>query len=187
MSVACEDNRGMSVGCEDTNHGSDKIFLYVYAVKPPQMKITVLSVLCLLFVSFISCKNNNLSTGEHATNLEKLIISHAWKMEKISFLQKNRFYKYTRGAKDNELNFDSDVVTFNGDGTGVYVGDDIRYTLTWKFTGPKHEAIEAVINYATPLKVLLEDFTFKNNRIHYIETYSREGTKSLSSVYRTAL
>jgi hypothetical protein len=139
----------------------------------------------LAFFVFTGCKKDN--DLPPVKSLEEVLTSTSWKMEEIRFLQNNTFYYYKRGATGNSLSFDSDVITFNTNKTGTYIGDGTTYPLTWDFTDAGKTKVSIIINYATPLTVTMENISYTNTSLKYTEYYNRNGTNTLASVSRIPL
>ena len=152
------------------------------------------TALCLLFSAILALSilpgcvkdddDNDTTTPPPQKTLEEVLISRPWRMEELRFLQNNTFYYYKRGASGNSLNFDSDVITFNANKTGTYVGGNGTFSLTWDFTDGTKTKIAFTLNYATPIVVNMENITFTETTLKYTEYYTYNGWKTLAVVSR---
>lgn len=76
------------------------------------------------------------------------ITKGAWQLEETYILEGNSIDKYQRGGIDNTINYDSEAVNFNCDGTGFYVdifGKTIAFK--WSYLDEGKTKIRLILHY----------------------------------------
>ncbi len=147
---------------------------------------------------FISCEKEKNDDSDSDKPVEEFLLSKSWQVEKLTFTEADKLYKFRKNASDNDVEYYSqDVITFYEDGTGKYTSyGSNTFNIVWEYIDTEKTTIEYTINdflLGAPspgnnLDVLLENVVVTENFLKYAEIYTKDDNKSIiSSVKRVAI
>ena len=114
-----------------------------------------------------------------------ILTANSWKPLKTTALVGNTYFDYTRGGSGNTIDLDSEYITFNSNGSGIYTVSSVVSTFTWYFTDATNTSIIWNWNNAVPATVVTwENVVYKNASISYTEFYTYAGENTLTSGIR---
>ncbi len=104
----------------------------------------------------------------------------SWKAEESRIIEGNNVTYYKRGGKENSINLDNDVYTFNADNAGVWSFNGQDYRFSWEYTNAEKTKIKMIIQYPTPLLVNLENVAIASGRLSYTRLQQLNGVNLMA-------
>jgi hypothetical protein len=116
---------------------------------------------------------NNTPINPATKTIEELLTQHSWKADEIRIqLSNNTTQYYKRGGKDNTVDYDSDVLKFQKNHTGIYYFEGAQFSTTWKFTDAKKTKMTITIDHYFPIIVHLENIHVTEKYFKYVQYYT---------------
>lgn len=147
-----------------------------------------LSFYSIAFVVFITATSYVEITAPVSSlkTIEDILTEKAWKAEEIRVQQADGMAKYyKRGGSSNTVDYDTDLLKFNRDHTGMYYYSGEQYKTTWRFMDENRSKMTLVIYFYTPLTIHLENINITGNTFKYSQYINAGKDSYLASCTRT--
>jgi hypothetical protein len=108
------------------------------------------SIALFLLITFCSCEKSNDSPSTPTSRKTKTeILTHKpWIMQEAYHMEANVVNSYNRGANNNTINYDIEVLTLKIDNTGTL--NDIfgkTYPVSWSFSNAEQTKMQLTIHF----------------------------------------